>query len=670
MARQYGVYGKRSRAVHNTVDIFGSPQNLAPSPKEVTADNDKRGDATTVLDTETEKLTAASPQRPRRPLSERNDNSVLPIQSKRKPQRKDPWHVAKVPRAASEDSSIKEDARERAIGQEDRKGLDAASRLGEEVHDEEAIKPLPPASAVRGYDEDKDVPTDVTVEPTVVLSAILTPPEVVDNPAEQPDDIYSSHCRPLLNLTAHDICSFTDWASQLAEHFLLSKIAEASFGEVYRLTLHPNIPFDAPISTLRDQKSVLKVIALKSPAEALPRGKRERDRALKKAVVMSKPEDVASEVKLLQRMTSIPGYTNFRDVRVLSGRPGEPFISAWKSYNADQKTAKKDMSIFPDPAKKASYADDQLWAVIEMQDAGTDLERLVERGECSDVWTIWDVFWQSVIALAKGEEAAEFEHRDLHLGNICVRNSGASTEIDITKTLGFTGTEATLIDYTISRALMASSGHANSEVAFIDLADDPHIFNGDSTSEYQYDIYRYMRNAVYFLSPIAPFLRPDTSEPTPWRDFHPVTNLVWLHYILYTLLEQISWPSASRAPAKKKIEAWKRWKRANDLEFVLLKCSGLLEPFSTGVNGVSKAGDLVGLALEERWLRDEDVIGAVSDDEVDDLAGQVVNAGDLAMRLRGLEIAGHDRPAAKDHLAPAKDHHIMALDARRSSRKR
>ncbi|KAK6424500.1 hypothetical protein LTR95_016387, partial [Oleoguttula sp. CCFEE 5521] len=631
MARQYGVYGKCSRAAHNPVDIFGSPQNLAPSPTEDTAVNHTLDDATTKPSTKIDQLTVESPPRRRRPLSERDGNAVPPIKSQRKlnPQKELLEHEGKVLCVTPEQIYFKEDSEERGAGEVDSDRLDVIGECTWEVRDEEAARPAPSTSTAMVHDANKDrVSEDVAGEPKLVLSAATRPLVDVVPLVEPSDDIYSTHCASLLDLTAHDICCFTDWASQLAEHFLLSKIAEASFGEVYRLTWRPDLPFDSPTSTLRDQESVLKVIALKAPADTIPRAKRERKKALKKAAAMSKPEDVASEVRLLQRMTSIPGYTNFRDVRVLSGRPGEPFINAWKSYNADQKAANKDMSIFPDPAKKASYSDEQLWAVIEMQDAGTDLERLVERGECSEIWTIWDVFWQTVIALAKGEEAADFEHRDLHLGNICVRKSGGkgdATELDLSKTLGFTGTEATLIDYTISRASLANSGGYGNEVAFMDLANEPHLFTGDSTDEYQYDIYRYMRNAVYSLQPTAPFPPQDRSEPSLWRDFHPITNLVWLHYVLYTLLEQIAWPSASRAPAKRKVEEWKRWKRANDLEFVLLKCQGLLEPFSNGVNGISKAGDLVGLALEERWLRDEDVIGAVGDDDVEDLAEKVVD---------------------------------------------
>jgi hypothetical protein len=44
------------------------------------------------------------------------------------------------------------------------------------------------------------------------------------------------------------------------------------------------------------------------------------------------------------------------------------------------------------------------------------------------------------------------------------------------------------------------------------------IFIGD----YQYDIYRLMRNLV--------------REGTDWKNFYPKTNLYWIHYLVYQLL--------------------------------------------------------------------------------------------------------------------------------------
>ncbi|KAK3117955.1 hypothetical protein LTR53_000107 [Teratosphaeriaceae sp. CCFEE 6253] len=456
--------------------------------------------------------------------------------------------------------------------------------------------------------------------------AALTVDDTPDVPPSSPpaSDVYSRHCSQLLELSSHRLTHFEPWADLLTHHFSLTKIAEASYGEVYRLSLHKQLP-----GLSVSDESVFKVIALQAPSSTLPTAKKQRAAALKRAEAMSKPDDVANEVKLLQRMSSIPGFTNFRDVRVLQGRPPPLFVDAFKRYNAEQKAKRKDLSHFPDPGKKASYGEDQLWAVIEMQDAGTDLERYVEGGECTSVWNVWDVFWQVVLSLAKGEEGAQFEHRDLHLGNICVRQCSdgparSRATIDTKRKLGFTTLETTIIDYTISRCFLSAS-HSSSkkedkdtDVAYQDLALSPYLFEGDSTEEYQYDIYRYMRGAVFHSDPLSTNPDPPPKQRhrhralPPWRAYTPITNLVWLHYLLHQLLESLAWPSADKAPTKKLRAgaAHAEWKRANDLEHTLLRVQKLLDP-ETGLckNGLRSATDVVGLALTEGWLDVVDVVG-------------------------------------------------------------
>lgn len=211
-----------------------------------------------------------------------------------------------------------------------------------------------------------------------------------------------AYTKPLLSLCADTDArlapsSFQAWADSLSAYFSIAKIAEASYGEVYRLSLQTPKP-----GFTKGDESVLKIIALKPPPfdSSDDTGEHERTSA------MSAIEDVASEVRLLQRMSPVPGWTRFRDINVLQGRLPRQFVSAWKYYN---KNVKK--SHFPDPARKGSHGEEQLWAVVEMQDAGTDLETLIEKGdECMKVVsTVWDIFWGVACTVAKGEEWAKFE---------------------------------------------------------------------------------------------------------------------------------------------------------------------------------------------------------------------------------------------------------------------
>ena len=682
MPKKQAVYGKRSQTTSTSTNIFASPDNTrrkAVETIQILTDHEIKD----------RKLQAAqvhsvkSPSRPRKALGELNGNAVLHVEV---PVGKD---VKKVKKKKSTKKRSKDE------GSEKETKLKASVVTEEVVQDVEVDGERKSAVAANAKDlqevvvpieEQTEAKEDLAqqnqaqiIEPSTEDQQIMAPPDI------EASDCYSKHCSSLLELTAYPVSSFSEWANDLSEDFSLVKIAEASFGEVYRLSLQPEAAEDTDLPLSKNDESVLKVIALTQPTETLPKSKRDRERALKKAENMSKPDDVASELKLLQRLSDIPGFTNFRDLRVLKGRPPAPFAAAFTAFNESQKAAKKELSIFPDPAKKASYSKDQLWAVIEMQDAGTDLEKLVAQGISSNIWVVWDIFWQVVLALAKGEEEAEFEHRDLHLGNICVRTPEPVDEakIDISKSLGFTSFEATLIDYTVSRASMIPASMASTSkesqddsVAYIDLANDPHLFYGDSAEEYQYDIYRYMRGSIYYSSPYASFPNDGTStaeqaenqneneaeeeepeQPTPpsaeqmasielstnrsWRQFHPQTNLCWLHYVLFMLLEQLSWPSSIKAPSKKtKPEAHARWKKARELENALLRVQEALDPWWLGEEeSLGRSGEIVAWAVEEGWLRVEDVVGDKGGFEE---FGE--EEDELARQLEGLAL----RPAEED----------------------
>ena len=657
------VYGKRSRAIYDPFQAFASPQRPAPKSniREQSVFVAEVVEELSRLKIE-EEAYAESTRGTRKALGERNANeTVRPVkaalnrvQTKRRrrkivEQNADEENKdASQPDEDDEESSIRRSPRTKLKQQPKVPKKDAEDFVGDNVplfldghgyetegderstnHEHHNSEEGQPRFRRIEASRDSETPSISVLPPT---------------PSAE-DDVYTTHCSRLLKLSSHSITNFTEWSNQLTAHFAITKIAEASFGEVYRLSLLEDLS-----SFEKQDESVLKIIALKPPEIALPptSKKKERTAALKKTEGMSKVEDVANEVRLLQRMSAIPGFTNFRDVRIMQGRPAQLFTKAFKDFNAEQKARKKDPSVFPDPAKKTSYADDQLWAVIEMQDAGVDLERLVEKGDCSSIWSIWDVFWQVILALAKGEEGAEFEHRDLHLGNICVRGQPASSKIesaiDTSRKLGFTDIEATIIDYTISRALLSSNSNGEEtgqNVAYHDLS-HPHsasIFEGDSTEEYQYDIYRYMRGCVlagdpYHIPTSPQPLSPSNTQLSEWTTYNPRTNLIWLHYLLHSLLEALAWPSATRPPVKKRNAGkdFAVWKRANDLEHVLLRIQELLDPaVICASEGLVSAGALVGLALEEGWLDVGDVVG-----EEDEAIGE--GEGEIAAGMESLNV--------------------------------
>ncbi|KAJ4295004.1 hypothetical protein N0V90_007012 [Kalmusia sp. IMI 367209] len=535
-----------------------------------------------------------------------------------------------------------------------------------------------------------------TLKAVVIPSRTTAPrmslPPTPDSTSE-PQDSYSSYVSPLLSLSYEKaILPFQKWSDTFEPHFTVAKIAEASFSEVYRLSA-------SNVMCSSTRESVLKLVALRSPPNAPLRSisqsrktrnpdvqaKKEKEAQEEEDEWKSHVDDVHSEVKLLQNLNYIPGFTNFRELTILQGRPSAAFVNAWRSWNKSRPKGKK--SEFPDPSKKASYDDRQLWAVIEMQDAGTDVEKVMEKGGLGSVWEVWDVFWGVCLSVAKAEEACRFEHRDLHLENICIRSSRSESEDDLIapsikdplrRKLGFTGLETTVIDYTLSRADVTSSSSRKSsrisdsstasdsapstpsaapDVAFLDLNKDMGLFSGDASEEYQYEIYRYMRGTVYHNDPLKSdppkLYEPDTLRRSPrktpqhirfddaeetnslspqkcmtdkycsspsdiWRDFHPKTNLVWAHFILHKLIEHLKGNEPANLSSKeimRNVEAISEEKskvarKALKLYKILEMVAELLEPSALAKkDGLGSMKELAVVAMEERWLRVDDVAG-------------------------------------------------------------
>ena len=99
------------------------------------------------------------------------------------------------------------------------------------------------------------------------------------------------------------------------------------------------------------------------------------------------------------------------------------------------------------------------------------------------------------MALARAEEYAMFEHRDLHLGNVCIRSTREDgrmdppTENDIARHssasgFGFSTLETTIIDYSLSRAdlLLSDDPNGLTEIASSDL-DKKQLFDAIGQDE-------------------------------------------------------------------------------------------------------------------------------------------------------------------------------------------
>lgn len=99
---------------------------------------------------------------------------------------------------------------------------------------------------------------------------------------------------------------------------------------------------------------------------------------------------------------------------------------------------------------------------------------------------------QTALTLAVAERKFDFEHRDLHWGNLLIRPTTEKyTEFHVdgkvVKLLTH-GVKATIIDYSLSRMVYDGA------VLYDNLARDEELFQ--SSGDYQFDIYRLMRERV------------------------------------------------------------------------------------------------------------------------------------------------------------------------------
>ena len=97
------------------------------------------------------------------------------------------------------------------------------------------------------------------------------------------------------------------------------------------------------------------------------------------------------------------------------------------------------------------FPDDQYFIVFEFSNGGRDLESF----EFSALSEAWSVLHQTALGLAVAENALEFEHRDLHWGNVLISRTGdefiESTLLGENKTVECHGVRVSLIDFTLSR---------------------------------------------------------------------------------------------------------------------------------------------------------------------------------------------------------------------------
>lgn len=311
---------------------------------------------------------------------------------------------------------------------------------------------------------------------------------------------------PLTNLEGviSEIKHMQIWYEEWTQHCDVTKIAEGSFGSVFRLSDKEGL----------QEPTIGKLMPLRPKS-----GKGSRKPGYTHIV------DAVSEIRLLELMSQVPGFVEFRSAEVLIGELPKALKQEYRTYKARCRGNKESFCDL-------RYTDDQTWVFIEMGDAGTELEdallpeseenMILEKANKGQwmlrIQDIRDVFWGVAEALANGEEAQEFEHRDMHFSNICIQRKQTREDDGYLLIPSNTNIEVTLIDYTLSRATLQNG------VVVCNRMTDQAIFSGED--DLQFDVYRWMREEM----------PGQDLRSKEWEAFVPMTNVLWLYHLLEKLL--------------------------------------------------------------------------------------------------------------------------------------
>uniref|UniRef100_A0A1A9WK01 non-specific serine/threonine protein kinase n=1 Tax=Glossina brevipalpis TaxID=37001 RepID=A0A1A9WK01_9MUSC len=277
------------------------------------------------------------------------------------------------------------------------------------------------------------------------------------------------------------------------------KIGEGAFGEVF---LYKNVENNA-------DGIVMKIIPIE--------GKESINGEIQKTFEQILPEmiiakELCSMSKGVRKANLTQGFVNLHRVRYVQGKYPEAFVGLWENYDDVKGSENENPSCFNDTQK---------YIILELGFSGEDIESFTFQNAEQTYYALQQI----ILTLAVAEEAYQFEHRDLHWGNVLVLNTDQkfiSYKLAGKKlTLPTKGIFITIIDYTLSRITY------NTCCLYNDLSNDEELFT--ATDDYQFDIYRMMRTALN----------------DQWEKFEPKTNVFWISYIIKKFISGVSYKNNS-----------------------------------------------------------------------------------------------------------------------------
>ncbi|KDQ08844.1 hypothetical protein BOTBODRAFT_179480 [Botryobasidium botryosum FD-172 SS1] len=358
--------------------------------------------------------------------------------------------------------------------------------------------------------------------PSTISGPLSRPTSPSPNPGPAPEPVSapkSSHFRRLLEISSqaepYDFSSFVSTFpfdhvhGTQAGKVAFKKVGEASFSEVFSVG---NVVLKiVPISVSKDEK--------------IPQGIEEAAWPSVSAV-----EDALMEIDITKAIGNVhAGFIKLITTYVIRGMYPEEFLALWDDFDDWKGSENARPHVFPP---------EQHYAVLVLPMGGVDLEAFdfTRAAKKSNAWRqCASIFWQVCRALAVAEKEVGFEHRDLHWGQILIKEVAVPR-----KSLGMRkkapdflpmdhathGIKATIIDFGLARINALSGaggavkgvGYSSNLGAHYTVLEDV-IFEG--SGDYQFDVYRMMRS----------------HNGGMWDAFRPFTNVMWLHYLTLKLLD-------------------------------------------------------------------------------------------------------------------------------------
>ncbi|KAF5840645.1 hypothetical protein DUNSADRAFT_16018 [Dunaliella salina] len=301
----------------------------------------------------------------------------------------------------------------------------------------------------------------------------------------------------------------------------ISKIGEGTYGEAFK-----------------HNKIVFKVVPV--GGEQLINGapqKQAQEMAAEALIALTLTSLRYQDAGGMEQQNVTPSFVETFEVGVCRGPYTPQLVRAWHKWD-------KAHGSENDPVD--SLQPDQLYLVIAMRDCGRDLEK----ASIASFDQARSLLVQVALTLAIAEEAVEFEHRDLHWGNVLVRPADSVSlgvrlrGVDIE--VQTHGMAASIIDFTASRLRTLTGA-----LAYCDLSCDPELFEG-TKGVIQFDTYRWMRRL----------------NQDDWSSSCFATNCLWMAYLAEMIVKEKA--AAMSAAQKRQLRDFR--KRASQT----LSCGDLI----------------------------------------------------------------------------------------------